>query len=126
MSLFPTPQDRARAAWGDEIPDWVLQLAEECGLTSQSKVAARMNRSSSVISQVLGRSYMGNYKAIEEVFHGVFNGLIVECPAIGEIPANVCRDWRLKSQSFASTNNRRVLMYRACNRCPRNGKGGDA
>jgi hypothetical protein len=124
MSMPFTQIDRAVAAWGDDLPLWVADLAQECALTSQNKVAARLNRSATVVSQVISRSYGGSYEAIEEVFKGAFKGLTVACPALGEIPANVCRDWRAKSSSFSSVNKQRVDMYRACNRCPRNGKGG--
>ena len=123
MSIVPTVVIRARAAWGDDLPPWVIDLAQECTQTSQNKVAVRMNRSATVVSQVISRTYQGNYEAIEEVFNGAFKGLTVDCPAKGVLPANECRDWRTKSQHFSSVNSDRVQMYRACNRCPRNGKG---
>lgn len=123
MSALPTVETRARAAWGDDLPPWVLDLAMECAMSSQNRVAVRMNRSATVVSQVISRTYQGNYEAIEEVFNGVFKGLTVACPAKGEMPANKCRDWRAKAGSFASTNKERVDMFRACNQCRRNGKG---
>jgi hypothetical protein len=41
----------------------------------------------------------------------------VECPQLGTIPSNVCRDWQRRP--FLNTNAQRVAMYRACARCPR-------
>ena len=118
----PSPIERARAAWGEDMPAWVMDLAAECERTSQNKVAAQMRRSATLVSQVLGRKYPGSYAAVEEVVSGVFKGLTVACPALGEIPANECRDWRLKAVRFVNVNAARVRMYRACSACPRNMK----
>lgn len=115
----------ARAHWGEAMPEWVADLAAECERTSQNKVAQAMGRSATMISQVLRNKYPGDLVAVEEVFKGVFQAAVVECPALGTIPANVCRDWRAKASSFNSVNPLRVRMYRACNRCPRH-KGGVA
>lgn len=113
------PVEKARISWGDDLPDWVKGLAEACATTSQSEVAKRMNRSASLISAVLSRKYKGSFEAVEDVYRGVFETATVTCPALGTIPANVCRDWQLKGRRFVNVNNIRVRMYRACNSCPR-------
>ncbi len=118
------PVAKARAAWGDAIPDWVEGLARECAATSQNRVAARMNRSASLVSAVLAGSYKGSLQAVEEVYRGVFENAVVDCPALGTIPANDCRDWQLRAVKFVNVNSERVRMYRACNACPRLNKGG--
>lgn len=124
--MTPDPMAVVAEHWGEDAPDWIMGLARECAATSQAKVARAMNRSGALVSNVLRRKYEGSYEAVEEVFNGVFKGAVTDCPALGEIPANECRDWRLKSQTFVSVNRQRVDMYRACNRCPRNQKGGTA
>lgn len=114
-----------RAHWGAEAPDWVVALAMECASSSQAKVARAMGRSAALVSTVLRRKYVGSYEAVEEVFNGVFKGAVTGCPALGTIPLNVCRDWRLKLRGeYIPTNRERVGMYRACSRCPQNMKGG--
>ena len=113
------PVEKARAAWGDEMPDWVLGLATACASTSQSKVATRMNRSASLVSAVLANSYKGSLEAVEEVYRGVFELAVVECPALGTLPTNECRDWQAKASRFVNVNSQRVRMYRACHACPR-------
>lgn len=113
------PVQKARAAWGTAIPDWVEGLAQQCEASSQNKVAKRMNRSASLISAVLAAKYKGSMEAVEEVYRGVFERLTVDCPALGTIRANECRDWQLKAVSFANTNSERVRMFRACNSCCR-------
>lgn len=118
------PVAKARAAWGAAIPDWIEGLARECATTSQNKVAARMHRSASLVSAVLANKYLGSLEAVEEVYRGVFENAVVECPALGTIPANSCRDWQLMAVKFVNVNSERVRMYRACHSCPRFNRGG--
>ena len=118
------PVERARAAWGESVPDWVLELARQCEATSQNKVAARLNRSASLVSHVLRNDYPGDLAAVEEVVRGVFMDRTLDCPALGTIPTNICADWRLKARSFVNVNSERVRMFRACNACPRLKKEG--
>ncbi len=114
------PMARAVAAWGDDLPDWIVDLARECEATSQNKVAARMDLSAALISQVLGRKYPGDLAGVEDQFNGVFKDAVVTCPALGELPTHECRMWRDRSRTFVSVNSQRVQMFRACNACPRN------
>ncbi|AZB57239.1 hypothetical protein EBL89_18275 [Cereibacter sphaeroides] len=113
------PLDIARASWGDDLPDWIETLAIECGKTSQNKVAGLLDRSPTVISQLLRRKYPGNLPGLEERVRGVFQSAVVRCPALGTMPAHVCQDWRAKGAEFQTGNPLRVRMYRACRTCPR-------
>lgn len=117
-----SPVEIARDAWGEDLPEWVERMAHECAATSQNKVARRMGRSAAMISQVLRNKYPGYLDGVEEVFKGVFMNAEVSCPALGQIPANVCQDWRRKSRQLVNINALRVTMYRACAKCPRNTK----
>lgn len=119
MSAAVSPLDIARAAWGDALPDWVKLLADECGRSSQNKVAKRLNRSASLVSAVLRAKYTGDMGAVEDVVRGVYMSLTVQCPALGEISSADCRDWMAKSRSFSNENSERVRMFRACRGCPR-------
>lgn len=125
MSPAKTPIDRAREAWGDKLPDWVEGLAHQCMATSQNQVAKRLERSASLVSNVLGNRYPGDMKAVEELYRGVFEAAVVECPAMGSIPLDQCRHWRGKSRKLNNTNSRNVMMFRACRRCPQNTGGSD-
>lgn len=113
------PVEITRAAWGEDLPDWVLSMAEQCAASSQSQVARKMGRSAATISQILRRKYPAPLGGIEQVYRGVFENLVVECPALGTVPANECRDWQLKAVRFVNVNSLRVRMFRACNSCPR-------
>lgn len=119
-----TALDTARACWGAALPDWVELLATRCVASSQNRVAAEINRSAALVSAVLRNRYAGNLAAVEEVVRGVYERATVDCPALGAIRANICRDWQLKAVRFSSENSQRVTMYRACNRCPRGRQGG--
>ncbi|MBO4168901.1 hypothetical protein [Cereibacter azotoformans] len=114
------PLDIAREAWGDDMPDWIETLAIECGKTSQNKVAARLERSATMISQALRRKYQGDLEALAERVRGVFEDAVIRCPALGTMPAHVCQDWREKTRTFQTGNPLRVRMYRACSLCARN------
>jgi hypothetical protein len=122
VAVKDTPTRRAQAAWGETLPDWVAVLAAQCEATSQARVAARLNRSASLVSNVLTNRYPGNMDAVEEVVRGVFMAQSVACPALGEIATSTCQDWRRQSHRLSTHNAQRVAMFRACNRCPLNTK----
>ncbi len=113
------PVETAHAAWGETMPDWVRTLAKACAETSQNKVALRLNRSAALVSGVLRKTYKGDMGAVEDVVRGVFEAKTLECPALGTLPINECRDWQNKARSFVNVNSQRVRMYRACRGCPR-------
>jgi hypothetical protein len=117
---LPGPVERARAAWGPDIPGWVLSLAQECAASSQNKAAIKMGWSGAAISQVLKRQYTGDLGAVEDSFQGAFQGAVVDCPAQGAMPTHECRSWRERSRQPSSHNPQRVKMFRACSRCARN------
>ncbi len=112
-------RDTVNATWGEAAPDWVIRLAAECDKTSQSKVAAQLNRSPALVSTVLRRKYAGDMAAVEEVVRGVYLGGTVVCPAQGTISTAVCRDWMQLARSYSNQTSERVRMYRACRACPR-------
>lgn len=116
------PLDIARDAWGEDLPGWIETLAIECGRSSQNVVAKRLGRSAAMVSQVLRRKYPGDLAALEERVRSIFENAVVQCPALGVMPAHACQDWQLKSRKFLIGNPQRSRMYRACQSCPRNKK----
>lgn len=109
---------KARDAWGGDLPDWVLGLAQECAKASQNKVALRMDYSAALISQVLSRKYPGDLTAVRDRYLGIFEAQVVDCPELGNMPLNVCQDWRKRARHLQPANARNVQMFRACTRCP--------
>lgn len=118
------PVVTARECWGEDAPEWIMHLAAECGRSSRNKVAQRLEVSLTMISNTLRNKYPGNLDRLRALFEGVYLSAVVMCPAKGEIASNVCQTWRDRSRQFSSVNSERVQMYRACNKCPRNEKGG--
>ena len=116
----PSPLDVAREHWGDPLPDWIEALARACAGSSQRKVADRLGRSASLVSQVIRKRYEGDMPAVEEAVRGAFMGSVVACPVLGELSTNECQLWRKRSAQFASVNPTWVRMHRACHRCPFN------
>jgi hypothetical protein len=113
------PVHIAKTAWGDDLPDWVLALAEACAGSSQNRVAEELGRSASLVSNVLRRKYPGNMEAIEERVRGVYMATVIECPALGSLSTDQCQVWRGRARHLEGHNTRRVRMFRACRRCPR-------
>lgn len=113
----------ATAHWGAPLPDWIKALAAACDATNQTKVAARLGRSSSLVSAVLRRKYRGDLHAVEELVRGHLLAGTINCPALGVLPLHECSTWVTKARDFQNTNTLRVRMYRACRTCPRFDKG---
>jgi len=107
---------KARAAWSDEIPDWVLALAEEAQRTTVTAVAALIGYSPAVVSQVLSATYRGDLPRVEQVVRGALMGTIVACPVLGDIGRDACL--REQARPFKATNSTRAMLRRACRTCP--------
>lgn len=108
--------DRARAAWGKSIPDWIAVLAEQCDASSQGAVAKRLRNSPAVVNQVLGKVYKGRVDLVEQRVRGEFMKAVVMCPVLGEISTSDCID--NQTQKFRPTNPLRVQLRRTCPTCP--------
>jgi hypothetical protein len=88
--------DKARAAWGDPLPDWIAALAAECDRTSQGATGKRLPRSggsgysAATINCVLGKSYGADRTVIEPSVRPAPMSPPVDCPVIGEMSASAC------------------------------------
>ncbi|WP_440411091.1 transcriptional regulator [Neorhizobium petrolearium] len=111
------PIEKAVAAWGGDLPAWVLELAEACRLSNQSAIAKRLGYSPAVVSSILSNTYKGDVARVEQMVRGALMAETVPCPALGDIPRNICLDWQAKP--YAATSSHRAAMYHACrNNCP--------
>lgn len=121
--LFHLPQQnapnanvlKARQAWGEQLPDWVLMFADQCDKASVRAVCERIKYSPSVGSQVLSKSYAGRLDKIEAAVRGAYMGATVECPVLGELAVDKCLYHQ--GRKFASTNPMRVMLSRTCPTC---------
>lgn len=124
-TLQNDPVATALLHWGEDAPDWIVALAEACQSASQSRVAERIGRSPTVVSQVLRAKYPGDLRAVADLVRGALMSGTVECPALGLLPTHECRGWMARARTFGNTNALRVRMYRACRACSRFSKGGE-
>ncbi len=120
-----TNVEKARAAWGDNCPSWVIVMAQACDDSTQAKVGRCLNYTSgSVVSAVIGKIYKGDMGLVEKRVMGELMAATIECPATGEIALAVC----LETQDHAKRGNRtsafRARMVKACTECPRSRIGG--
>ncbi|MGV6840005.1 MAG: hypothetical protein ACWA40_07395 [Planktomarina sp.] len=111
------PIATVQKAWGPDVPDWIMALAQACKQTSQRAVAKKIGRSGALVNQVLRGCYTGDMPAVEDRVRGMFMAATVECPELGNMPSNECQDWQAKARDFGAANPLRVRMYRACHRC---------
>lgn len=119
MNARPTTRpaiERAEQAWAEDLPDWVAELARQCDVASQTQVAKAVGYSGAAISCVLRNKYAGDMGAVEKAVRGAFMAAVVDCPVLGELAANICLEHQRRP--FAATNQMRVELYRACQRCP--------
>lgn len=108
---------RAREAWGDDIPAWVLALAAACDDTSQAKAGVRIGYSPATISLVIKHAYRGDLTRVEQAVRGAWMGDTVSCPGmLAEMPAHECVAWQRKP--YDASNHQTVRMFAACRRCP--------
>ncbi|GIT85435.1 hypothetical protein [Roseobacter sp. OBYS 0001] len=110
----------AREAWGT-VPDWIEALVAACDApgSSQSKVAARIDRSPGVISSLLRNDYRGNMANLEDRVRSTICISQVKCPALDWITSADCLNWRDQAVKLTSPSPDRVMMFRACQTCPR-------
>lgn len=109
--------DKARAAWGDAIPEWVIVLAEVADVRGQKGAAEAIGYSNSLVSSVISNSYSGSLAQVAGKVAGALMGETVDCPRKGEMARDVCLDWQAKPK--ATTSPDRSRMYQACRSgCP--------
>jgi hypothetical protein len=117
-TALKTFAEKARAAWGADLPDWVAELADEADRTTGAAVSRKIGYSDSLASQVISRSYRGDLGSVEAAVRGAIMGLTVECPALrGAIGRELCLRHQKQPLSTASPSS--VKLYHACRAgCP--------
>jgi len=111
--------DKARAAWGDPLPDWIAALAAECDRTSQGAAGKRLPRaggsgySAATINCVLGKSYGADLSVIEQAVRAALMSATVMCPVIGEMSSSACIE-----HQRAEWSPRNAVIRDVCPICP--------
>ena len=120
--------DKARAAWGSPMPDWIAALAAECDRTSQGAAGKRCRKisgdgySAATINHVLGNDYAnGDLGAVESSVRAALMSATVDCPVVGEMSATACFDHQRSEWSARS-----AMIREACATCSNNRNGGES
>jgi hypothetical protein len=117
------PVEKAIAAWGEPLPDWVDVLARACAADSQAAVARRLGYSGALVSNVLAAKYKADLASVETVVRGVLMAATVVCPVVGDLATDQCLGHQ--RAPWAPHNPQRIAFYRACRAgCPNSRIGG--
>lgn len=108
----PSYIDKARKAWGKDLPDWVEALASECDRSSGKKAADLIGYTNGVVSQVIAAKYPGDMARVKDKVRGALMGATVMCPVFGELGRDQCLDEQKKGNTF--TSEARGRCYRTC------------
>jgi hypothetical protein len=103
---------KAAAAHGEQLPDWIGELARICDRDGLRETARRVGYSAAALSYVIAGTYGGDLARVEQAVRGAVMGESVDCPVLGETPRHICLAWQKKP--FAATSSLRVRVFRAC------------
>jgi hypothetical protein len=109
---------KAAAAWGEPLPDWLAALVAACEAASMTAVARRLGRSVAAISQVISNSYAGRTDRIASDVRAVLMTDAVACPVLGAIDGARCHAER--HREFSCANPQLVRLARTCPTCAQN------
>lgn len=111
--MTPLCLERAKAAWGSAMPDWVEALAEECDRTSVRKTGASIGLSPATVSLLVNNKYAPRPLAgVEKTIRSRLHLNSIHCPVLGRICFQRCR-----SEQAAPLNVHdpvRLRVYKAC------------
>jgi hypothetical protein len=129
MNTFQTVNhvEKARNAWGDSLPDWVLALAEDATKNqSQSVTAKKIGYSVTAVSNIIGNKYTADTGPIEAAVRAKLMCEEIDCPEVGPMPLARCHEWRARCANvFQPLSSTHLTMRKACAACKHNG-GSDA
>lgn len=113
------PRDKAIAAWGGLVPDWVMALAEECERSSQAATARRIGISPATVNLVLANRYQAALDGIERRVRNELLSATVSCPFYGQALARkICDENRKRSAPTYSPQ--AFQLWRTCQMCAEN------
>ena len=104
--------DKARAAWGEAMPDWIAALARAADGKSVRGVAAKFGVSPALVSLALRNKYPRPLDTLQAKVEAVMAYEIIPCPVMGMITRKHCAHWQ--NLPYVGSNALRVAVYRAC------------
>lgn len=122
LNRAATNLDRARAAWGADMPRWVQLLATACDATSQREAADKLGKSNGYVSRLLNNRYPGDLAEAEKLVRAAWGQEDVVCPLWNAaIPLASCMAARRRD--LPPSNSIHHLHRRMCPVCPNNPDG---
>lgn len=119
MSVNLTNLERAKAAWGIDMPPWVRLLAGACDVTNQRAVGDRLGIDSAHVSRLINRKYGASYENAELLVRSRLGAEDVLCPIWREtIPLRSCI--RSRRRKGTPQNLLHRLHAQNCPTCPNN------
>lgn len=118
MTVATFAQEKARKAWGEDVPNWVEALAKACDETSQAKTAARLGYSPATVNLVLSNRYGASIDTVEQIVRGALMSETVPCPVMGKIGKDRCRQGVETARTFSAANSQHVRLFKTCPTCP--------
>jgi len=98
--------------------DFFKQLVSELGVSS---LARKLNCNKAIVSQIAKEKYVGNTnKYINKCWQLLGEDSTVDCPLMGNISGNDCREkkaWVLGMDRVPTGNNLSILLYQTCKTC---------
>lgn len=111
-----TNTDKALAAWGRDMPDWVRALAEACDDKGLRRTAGAIGVSPAMASLAVNRQ-RDKLDFIKAKVTATLMVTIIACPVMGVMGKTECLQEQAKP--FSAANPLRIQLYRACrNGCP--------
>ncbi len=104
--------DKARAAWGEAMPDWIAALARAADGKSVRGTAASLGVSPALVSLALRNKYPRPLGTLRARVEAVMSHEIIPCPIMGMITRGDCAHWQ--NLPYVGSNTLRVAVYRAC------------
>lgn len=95
---------------------WIDVLKEQCGLTSQRKIASKIGVSGALINQVVNGVYQSDPRRLQALVEGRLMDLTVECPVFGDLNRAQCVDYQ-ESLNGSTTNPHRIRLRKVCPDC---------
>ncbi|SMH42215.1 hypothetical protein [Mesorhizobium australicum] len=107
--------EKAEAAWGVPLPDWVAALATLADAGGLKGVTKRIPYSVSAVSTVIANKYAGDTDRVADMVRGALLSATVDCPVLGEIGRDRCLTEQ--KEPFRATSRFRAHLFHACKTC---------
>ena len=107
-----TNREKAEAAWGVPLPDWIEKLATACAGKGLRKTAEDLSVSPAIVSLAIRRSRAKRDFIERRRVKDILGISIIPCPVLGLISRKDCRDNQQKP--FSSINPIAVQLFRSC------------